>query len=93
MRGKVKTKSAHVMDSRDNENGENIQIDHVYCMDSWLKSSGRWWNRDRRFPCPIEGQEHELTTCEPFFQMTPKERQERSRGRICKTCFKPGGEC
>ena len=93
MRGKVKTKLAHVLDSRDNENGENQQVDHVYSVDSRLKSSGRWWNHDCRFPCPILGHKHELTTCEPFFQMTPRERQESSRGRICKTCFKPGGEC
>ena len=93
MRGKVKTKSAHVVDSRDNEGGEAVQIDHVYSVDSRLKSSGRWWNRSLRFPCPIEGHKHELTSCEVFFQLTPKERQEKSRGRICKTCFKPGGDC
>ena len=54
---------------------------------------GRWWNRDLRFPCPILEHEHELTSCNEFFQMTPKERQEKSRGRICKTCFKAGGDC
>ena len=36
-------KSAHIMDSRDVEVGENQQVDHVYIVDSWLKSSGRWW--------------------------------------------------
>ena len=38
MRGKVKTKSAHVVDSRDNEGGETVQVDHVYSVDSRLKS-------------------------------------------------------
>ena len=42
MRVKVKTKSVHVVDSRDNEGGEAVQIDHVYSVDSRLKSSGRW---------------------------------------------------
>ena len=37
MRGKMKTKSAHVVDSRDNKGGESVQIDHVYSEDSWLK--------------------------------------------------------
>ena len=93
MRRKVKPKSTHVVDSRDVEGGEPVQVDHVYSVDSRLKSSGRWWNRSLRFPCPIERYEHELTSCEVFFQLTPKERQEKSRGRICKTCFKPGGDC
>ena len=68
-------------------------MDHLYSIDSRLKSSGRWWNRDLWFPCPMLGHVHELTTCESFFQMTSKERQESSRGRICRTCFKPGGDC
>ena len=65
----------------------------MYSIVSRLKSSGRWWNRSFRFPCPIMGHEHELTSCEEFFQLTPKDRQEKSRGRICKTYFKPGGDC
>ena len=40
MRGKVKPKSAHVVHSRDTEGGESVQIDHVYSVDSRLKSSG-----------------------------------------------------
>ena len=38
MRGKVKPKSAHVVDSWDTEGGESLQIDHVYSVDSRLKS-------------------------------------------------------
>ena len=76
MRGKVKSKLAHVLDSRDNENGENQQVDHVYSMDSRLKSSGRWWNHDCRFLCPILGHEHE-----PFFQMTSR-RGRRAQGDL-----------
>ena len=69
------------MDSRDNEGRETVQIDHVYSVDSRLKPSGRWWDRSLQFPCPIEGHVHELTFCDLFFQLTPKERQEKSRGR------------
>ena len=92
MRGKVKPKSTHVVDSRSNEGGKPVQMDHVYSIDSRLKLSGRWWNRSFQFPCPILEHEHELTSCDNFFQLTPQERQEKSRGRICKTCFKPGGD-
>ena len=62
MRGKAKPKSTHVVDSRGNEGGEPVQVDPVYSIDSRLKSSGRWWNRSFRFPCPIMGHEHELTS-------------------------------
>ena len=48
MRGKVKSKSAHIVDSRDNEGGEPVHVDQVYSVDSRLKSSGRWWNRNFR---------------------------------------------
>ena len=93
LKTKVKTKSAQVMDSRDTEAGENQQVDHMYIVDSRLKWSGRWWNRDLRFPCSILGHKHELSSDDVFFSMSPKDRQENSRGRICKTGFKPGGEC
>ena len=93
LKTKVKTKSAHVMDFRDVKVGKNQQVDHVYVLDSQFKSSGRLWNRDFRFLCPILGQEHELLSCDLFFPMAPKERQNSSRGQICKMCFKPRGEC
>ena len=67
MRDKVKMKSAHVVDSRDNKGGETVQIDHLYSVHSRLKSLGRWWNRSLRFLCPIERHEHKLTSCELFF--------------------------
>ena len=82
------------MDSCETENTTTTKtVGHIYAVDSRLISSGRWWDRDQVFPCPIEGHKHELTDCAEFFAMNPKDRQESSRGRICKTCFKPGGEC
>ena len=48
MRGKVKSKSAHVVDSRETEGGETVHIDQVYSIDSVLKS-----NTNRRVRQPI----------------------------------------
>ena len=72
MRGKVKPKSTHVVDSRDNDGGEPVHIDHVYSVDSRLKSSGRLWDRNFRFPSPLLGHEHELTSCDDFFSINPE---------------------
>ena len=91
MKEKVKSKSVHVVDSGDKDDREVGHLDYVYSIDSRLTTSGRWWNRNFRFPCPISGHEHELASCAEFFQLNPKERQERSKGKICKTCFKVGG--
>lgn len=55
--------------------------------------TGKGWNHEFRYPCPIESHNHELFQCEAFFSMTPRERQETLKGQTCKTCFKPGGTC
>ena len=55
MRGKAKPKSTHVVNSRSNEEGEPVHVDHVYSIDSRLKSSGRWWNRNFRSRAPVWG--------------------------------------
>ena len=93
VKGKVKTKSAHVVDSGNKEDGEPGHLDWVYSIDSRLTTSGRWWNRSFQFPCPLAGHDHELSSFKDFFQMSPKERQDKSKGKICKTCFKVGGDC
>ena len=51
------------------------------------------WDPSFKFPCPVESQNHELYQCSLFLGMTPKERHEKLRGKICKTCLKPGGIC
>ena len=95
LRGKPRTKAVHTVDSSETENTTTTTkpVGYIYAVDSRLMSYCRWWDRDQVFPCPIEGHKHELTECGEFFTMNPKERQENSRGWICKTCFKPGGEC
>ena len=52
MKGKVKPKSAHVVDSRDKEKGESGHLDHVYSVDSRLTTSGRWWKSELPVPVP-----------------------------------------
>ena len=58
MKGKVKSKSVHVVDLGNKDDGEAGHLDHVYSIDSRLTTSGKWWNRNFQFPCPIPGHEH-----------------------------------
>ena len=55
MRGKAKSKSTHVVDSRGNEGGEPVQVDHVYSIDSRLKSSGEVVEPELPVPVPHTG--------------------------------------
>ena len=41
----------------------------------------------------MDSHSHELYQCGMFMGMTPKERLEKMKGRICRTCLKPGGLC
>ena len=77
----------------DREDADLRGWDQLYTIDSRLTSSGRWWNRNYDFPCPLAGHDHELSTCKDFYQMTPKDRQVDCQGKICKTCIKAGGKC
>ena len=64
-------------------------MDHVYRIDSRLVKSGKWWNNNFKYPCPVDSHSHELYQC----GMTPKEQHDKLKGRICRTCLKPGGLC
>ena len=54
------------------------------------------WNppSNMKFPCPINGHKHEMTSCSEFFAMSPKERWSGiERRRFCYTCLKPKTVC
>ena len=58
-----------------------------------------WWTNGLNFPCPMFGHDHELSTCEAFFALTPKERRaiprtKKGKGRqICWSCLHPTAIC
>jgi hypothetical protein len=59
----------------------------------------KWWTNGLKFPCPMNGHDHELSTCEGYFALTPKERRlipkralTRHR-RICWSCLRPTDTC
>ena len=72
---------------------ENRELDQVYPIDSRLMKSGKWWNANLKYPCPVESHNHKLYQCGVFMGMTPKERHDKLKGRTCKTCLKPRGSC
>ena len=95
---KPKTKSLHtvnlVEESQHIKVGADSQdrsMDFLYRVDTLLTKSGKWWDSSLRYPCPIEAHKHELYQCSLFLGMSPKERHEKLKGRICRTCLKPGG--
>ena len=53
----------------------------------WIKPGSHY-----KFPCPLQGRNHEIATCSEFLTITPKDRWVKiPRGRICYTCLKPKG--
>ena len=72
---------------------QDRSLDYLYKYDIRLSKSGKWWDPNLRYPCPIEAHKHELYQCSLFLGMSPKERHEKLKGRICRTCLKPGEIC
>ena len=52
---------------------EEKNMDHVYRIDSRLVKSGKWWNNNFKYPCPVDSHSHELYQC----GMTPKEQHDK----------------
>ena len=68
-------------------------MDHVYQIDSRLVKSGKWCNNNFQYPCPVDSHSHKLYQRGVFMGMTPKELHDKLKGRIFRTCLKPGGLC
>ena len=63
---------------------------------TWSNPNPKPWNppSNMKFPCPINGHKHEMTSCSEFFAMSPKERWSGiERRRFCYTCLKPKTVC
>ena len=54
----------------------------------------RWYLPNLKFPCPLSGHTHEISTCEEFFSFNPTERWSKmDKGKLCYTCFSPKDVC
>ena len=54
----------------------------------------RWYLPNLRFPCPLAGHSHEVSTCEEFFSFNPTERWNKmDKGKLCYTCLSPKDVC
>ena len=54
----------------------------------------RWYLVNLRFPCPLVGHSHEISTCEEFFLFNPVERWNKmDKGKLCYTCLSPKDVC
>ena len=53
-----------------------------------------WFSPGLKFPCPLEGHNHEMADCLVFLTMKPAERWEKTKvNRICYCCLKPKSIC
>ena len=91
LRMKPKTKSLHTVDLVEESlhtevwaDSQDRSMDFLYRIDARLTKSGKWWDPNLRYPCPIESHKHELYQCSSFLGMSLKERHEKLRGRICR---------
>ena len=54
----------------------------------------KWYPANLKFPCPLSGHKHELSTCQEFFSFSPVERWERmDKGKLCYACLSPKDVC
>ena len=80
LKTKPKAKSIHTVGSVDEFPiptevwVETREMDQIYRIDNRLFKSGKWWNANFKYPCPVESHNHELYQCGVFMGMTPKER-------------------
>ena len=91
LRMKPKAKSLYTVDLVEADSQER-SMDFLYRVDTRLTKSGKWWDSSLKYPCMIEAHKHELYQCSLFLGMSLKERHEKLKGRICRTCLKPGGD-
>ena len=54
----------------------------------------KWYPANLKFPCPLSGHKHELSTCQEFFSFNPIERWEKmDKGKLCYACLSPKDVC
>ena len=99
-RTKPKVKSVHTFDAVKETPHIEVRADSrdksrdlLYRIDARFMKSGKWWDPSLKFPCLVDSHSHKLYQCVSFLGMTRKERHERLKGRISRTCLKPRGIC
>ena len=54
----------------------------------------KWYLPGLKFPCPLTGHQHELTSCSEFFSFNPAERWSKmDKGKICYACLQHKDIC
>ena len=88
---RTKPKSVHNIATLAESDPEEMQDSGVFAT-SYHKV--RWYLLNLRFPCPIAGHNHEISTCEGFFSLNPTERWNKmDKGKLCYTCLSPKDVC
>jgi len=94
---KPKAKSVFAVDqdheiSSDDEKGAHIS-------NSSSPPPPKWYPAGVTFPCPLKSHKHQMSECQEFFSLNPKDRWEGSgKRKICFCCLRPrdickGGRC
>ena len=52
-----------------------------------------WANPEFQTPCGLGRHNHELVACKNFFSLTPQQRRDQTKGKVCWTCFSPRQKC
>ena len=79
------------IEKRDSSDSESESSVHTYSRHSFKP-----WNPSlkMKFPCALEGHEHEVSQCLDFFRLSPDERWKNvGRIRVCYTCLRPRLVC
>ena len=54
----------------------------------------KWYPSGLTFPCPLKSHNHQMTDCQEFFSLKPKERWDGTgKRKICFTCLRPRDIC
>ena len=86
----IKSKSVHKVE----EEGNNSDTEKDSGVFSTSFHNTKWYQAGLKFPCPLKGHQHEMTTCADFFSLSPTERWSRmEKGKVCYTCLKPKDVC
>ena len=88
---RAKPKSVHKVANLIESDSEEMHDTGVFAT-SYHKV--RWYLPNLRFPCPLAGHNHEISTCEEFFSFNPTERWNKmDKGKLCYTCLSPKDVC
>ena len=94
-KGKKSVHSVHSQkaQSSDTEGEENSVHNISKTSGAKKKAQTGWYNERHKFPCGLQGHNHEVGKCAEFFSSTAKERRMKVETRICWSCLGPREKC